>query len=136
MPAPDFATFSAALAEGKGQVLWRELVADLETPVGAYLKLANGRPNSFLLESVEGGSARGRYSAIGLDPDLIFLADTICCGESAETVAARPGWDAITAVQNGNVIPMSDDLASRWGPRVVEYLAAASAAVNQAAVPA
>ena len=56
--------------------------------------------------------------------------------ESAETVAARPGWDAIAAVQNGNVIPMSDDIASRWGPRVVDYLAEVSAAVQQAAVPA
>ena len=55
-----------------GRVLWRERVSDLETPVGAYLKLAEGRPNSFLLESVEGGAARGRYSAIGLAPDLIW----------------------------------------------------------------
>ena len=67
---------------------------------------------------------------VSANPDLIFLADTICCGESAETVAARPGWDAITAVQNGNVVEMSDDIASRWGPRVVEYLAAVSAAVQ------
>ena len=72
MAQPDFAAFSAALAAGQGQVLWRERVADLDTPVGAFLKLANGRPNSFLLESVEGGSARGRYSAIGLEPDLIW----------------------------------------------------------------
>ena len=55
-------------------LLWRERVSDLETPVGAYLKLAEGRPNSFLLESVEGGAARGRYSAIGLAPDLVWRA--------------------------------------------------------------
>jgi iron complex transport system substrate-binding protein len=73
---------------------------------------------------------------VSANPDLIFLADTICCGESAETVAARPGWDVISAVQNGDVIEMSDDIASRWGPRVVDYLAAVSAAVNAAAVPA
>src|SRR3712207_4695313 len=72
MPQPDFASFSAALAAGQGQVLWRERVADLDTPVGAFLKLAAGRPNSFLLESVEGGSARGRYSAIGFEPDLVW----------------------------------------------------------------
>ena len=73
MPQPDLAGFSHGLAAGQGQVLWRERVADLDTPVGAFLKLAGlGRPNSFLLESVEGGSARGRYSAIGLDPDLIW----------------------------------------------------------------
>ena len=73
MPQPDFARFSDGLAAGQGQVLWRERVADLDTPVGAFLKLAGtGRPNSFLLESVEGGSARGRYSAIGFDPDLVW----------------------------------------------------------------
>ena len=47
-------------------------VSDLETPVGAYLKLAHGQPNTFLLESIEGGSARGRYSVIGMAPDLIW----------------------------------------------------------------
>ena len=72
MPSPDFATFSAGLAAGQGQVLWRERVADLDTPVGAFLKLAQGKPNAFLLESIEGGAARGRYSAIGLEPDLIW----------------------------------------------------------------
>jgi anthranilate synthase component 1 len=71
-PAADYASFAEGFAAGRGQVLWRERVADLETPVGAFLKLAAGRPNSFLLESVECGSARGRYSAIGLDPDLIW----------------------------------------------------------------
>ncbi len=70
------------------------------------------------------------------DPDLIFLADTKCCAESAETVAARDGWGAIAAVVNGNVIEMDDDIASRWGPRVVDYLAEVSAAVEQALVPA
>ena len=55
-----------------GRLVWRERVADLETPVGAFLKLADGKPYSFLLESVEGGAARGRYSAIGLAPDLVW----------------------------------------------------------------
>jgi iron complex transport system substrate-binding protein len=73
---------------------------------------------------------------VSADPDLIFLADTKCCGESAETVAARDGWGTITAVVDGNVIEMDDDIASRWGPRVVDYLAAVSAAVEQALVPA
>lgn len=59
---------------------------------------------------------------VDADPDLIFLADTKCCGQSAETVADRPGWDRIAAVEDGNVIPLDDDVASRWGPRVVEYL--------------
>jgi len=70
---------------------------------------------------------------VSADPDLIFLADTKCCAETAETVAARPGWDAIAAVRNGNVFEMDDDVASRWGPRLVEYLRIVSEAVQQAA---
>ncbi len=73
---------------------------------------------------------------VSTNPDMIFLADTICCGESLETVSARPGWDAIAAVQNGDVFEMDDSIASRWGPRVVDYLADVSAAIQQAAVPA
>ncbi len=72
---PAFEGFGAAYAAGKPQVVWTRLVADLETPVSAYLKLAAGRANTFLLESVEGGAVRGRYSMIGLDPDLIFKAE-------------------------------------------------------------
>ncbi len=59
---------------------------------------------------------------IDADPDLIFLADTKCCGESADTVAARPGWDQLTAVTSGGVVALDDDIASRWGPRVVDFL--------------
>ena len=67
---------------------------------------------------------------ITADPDLIFLADTICCGQTAETVAARPGWDALSAVTNGNVIELNDDIASRWGPRIVEFAQTISDSVN------
>ncbi len=68
----DFASFRADYLAGRGRLLHTSGVADLETPVAAYLKLAAGKPNSFLLESVEGGASRGRYSIIGLDPDLIW----------------------------------------------------------------
>src|SRR3954470_5064738 len=67
-----FAGFQSAYDAGRGTLVWRHGVADLETPVGAFLKLAHGRPNNFLLESVEGGAARGRYSIIGMEPDLIW----------------------------------------------------------------
>ncbi|MBV9261601.1 MAG: chorismate-binding protein, partial [Pseudolabrys sp.] len=77
---PSETAFAAAYARGKAQVVWTTLVADLETPVSAFLKFAGGRPNSFLLESVEGGDTRGRYSIIGLDPDLIWRAQ----GDRAE----------------------------------------------------
>ena len=69
---PGFAAFHLAYQAGRGSLVWRKTVADLETPVAAFLKLAHGQPNAFLLESVEGGAARGRYSVIGMQPDLIW----------------------------------------------------------------
>ncbi len=63
---------------------------------------------------------------VDADPDLIFLADTLCCGQNAETVAARPGWNQLTAVQAGTVVELSDDIVSRWGPRLVDFIAAIS----------
>ena len=77
---PAYDSFSRHYEEGKSQVISTSLVADLETPVSAMLKLASGKPNSFLLESVEGGAVRGRYSIIGLAPDLIWR----CHGNRAE----------------------------------------------------
>src|ERR1700733_3765433 len=65
-------TFAARSAPGEPQFVWTTLVADLETPVSAFLKIAGGRPMSFLLESVEGGAVRGRYSVIGLDPGVVW----------------------------------------------------------------
>lgn len=74
---------------------------------------------------------------VAADPDIIFLADTLCCEQSAETVAARPGWDQMQAVANGNIVELNDDVASRWGPRIVEFIEVAGAAVsNLNTVPA
>jgi iron complex transport system substrate-binding protein len=64
------------------------------------------------------------------DPDLIFLADTKCCGQSAATVAARDGWGDLTAVRTGGVVELDDDVASRWGPRVVDFLKTVAAKVE------
>ena len=69
---PDLAGFSATYSRGEAQVVWTSMVADLETPVSAMLKLADGKSNAFLLESVEGGAVRGRFSIIGLRPDLVW----------------------------------------------------------------
>lgn len=77
---PGFPVFEETYEAGAPQVVWTSIVADLETPVSAMLKLASNQPNSFLLESVEGGAARGRYSIIGLRPDLIWR----CRGDKAE----------------------------------------------------
>ncbi|NUU24120.1 MAG: ABC transporter substrate-binding protein [Streptomycetaceae bacterium] len=70
------------------------------------------------------------------DPDLVFLADTKCCQQDAAAVAKRPGWDKIKAVRNGNVVPLDDDIASRWGPRVVDLVKAVAAAVEKAGAAA
>ncbi|MGE0524268.1 MAG: anthranilate synthase component I [Variibacter sp.] len=72
---PSAEDFAARYDRGEAQVVWTTLVADLETPVSAFLKVAGNRPMSFLLESVEGGASRGRYSIIGLDPDIIWRAN-------------------------------------------------------------
>jgi anthranilate synthase component I len=81
MNAPtDFDAFAQRYARGEAQVVTTTLIADLETPVSAFLKIAGEKPNAFLLESVEGGQTRGRYSMIGLDPDVIWRAN----GDTAE----------------------------------------------------
>ncbi len=71
---PPLGAFAKHYDAGDPQVVWTRLVADLETPVSAYLKLVASQPMSFLLESVEGGATRGRYSVIGLEPDLVWRA--------------------------------------------------------------
>jgi len=92
------------------------------------------------LENIADAAGRGsggypQLSAeyiIESDPDLIFLADTKCCGQSPETVAGRPGWDQIAAVTDGGVVPLDDDVASRWGPRVVDLLGEIATAADTA----
>jgi anthranilate/para-aminobenzoate synthase component I len=74
------------LAAGQPALVWRRLVADTETPVGAALKLFEDGCGDFLLESVEGGEVRGRYSLLGLAPDLVFRAT----GHGAEIMGDRP----------------------------------------------
>ena len=69
---------------------------------------------------------------LNADPDIIFLADTKCCSQSAATVAKRPGWNTLTAVKDSEVIGLNDDIASRWGPRVVQLVRIAAKAVKSA----
>lgn len=86
---PAAAAFAARYDKGVPQLAWTTLVGDLETPVSAFLKLCSARPNSFLLESVEGGAARGRYSILGFTPDAIWR----CTDGKAEinrTAAEKP----------------------------------------------
>jgi iron complex transport system substrate-binding protein len=66
---------------------------------------------------------------VSANPDLIVLADTVCCGQKPSTVAARPGWDRISAVRTGSVVSVHDSIASRWGPRLVDFFRAMSRAL-------
>jgi iron complex transport system substrate-binding protein len=71
---------------------------------------------------------------VGEDPDFIILADTSCCGQSASTVAERPGWDTMTAVREGQIIELDDDVASRWSPRIIQLVEAVVAPLIERAM--
>jgi iron complex transport system substrate-binding protein len=88
-----------------------------------------------IADTAEGGTDYPQLSAefvISQNPDIIFLADANY-GETPELVAARPGWSEIAAVQNGHVIPVDADVASRWGPRIVQYVELVAGALNELA---
>jgi iron complex transport system substrate-binding protein len=70
------------------------------------------------------------------DPQLIFLADTKCCGQNAQTVSQRAGWEQIRAVRDGGVVELDDDIASRWGPRIVDLLETVVDALGEVAAAA
>ena len=96
---PDFATFARAYDDGRPQAVYTRRIADLDTPVSAYLKLAEGRDNAFLLESVQGGETRGRYSVVGLKPDLIWRCRN---GKAEINRGARGTPDAFEPAEDAN----------------------------------
>ncbi|QLQ19331.1 MAG: anthranilate synthase component I [Exiguobacterium profundum] len=77
--SPSFEEFERAWGQGRNQVVWARLAADLDTPVSLMLKLGEARTDTFMLESVTGGEVRGRYSVVGMKPDLIWQ----CHGQQA-----------------------------------------------------
>ena len=91
----------------------------------------------FGLKNVADAAKAGDYPqlspeyVISADPDLIVLADTVCCGQNAQTVAARPGWSRIAAVRTGSVVRLDDSIASRWGPRLVNLVRAVGTALTR-----
>ncbi|MGR3501389.1 anthranilate synthase component I [Pseudaestuariivita sp.] len=102
---PDFDTFAAAYARGEHQVVYARLAADLDTPVSLMLKLAGPQRDAFMLESVTGGEVRGRYSIVGLKPDLIWE----CRGTKARLnrmarfdreAFVDEEWDPLTSLRN------------------------------------
>ena len=93
---PEFAAFAEAYSAGENQIVYTRLAADLDTPVSLMLKLSGGAENAFVLESVTGGEVRGRYSIIGMKPDLIWR----CRGKTSElNRAARYDVDAYEAME-------------------------------------
>lgn len=83
----------------------------------------------FGLTNIADGSASGSdypqlnaEAIIKANPSMILLADTVCCDVTAASVSARPGWSDIAAVKNNKIVPLNDDIASRWGPRIVELI--------------
>ncbi len=99
---PDLESFASTYDDGRNQVVWTKVVSDLETPVSAMLKLAENNANSFLLESVEGGAVRGRYSIIGLKPDLIWR----CHGTTAE-INRQAGHDPKSGFEASDEPPLT-----------------------------
>jgi iron complex transport system substrate-binding protein len=71
---------------------------------------------------------------VSADPDLIVLADTVCCGQSPSTLRGRPGWTQIAAVKDHDVLAVNDTVASEWGPRIVDFLAEVAATVRKVEV--
>ncbi len=72
---------------------------------------------------------------VSANPELIVLADTKCCGQTAAKLAARPGWSEMTAVADGDVVPVDDSIASRWGPRTVDFVEVVVVALEEAEAP-
>ena len=111
-------------SRGQGRKVFHELGPDLfsvtsKTFVGTIYRrfgltnIADGSPTDYPQLSAE--------AVIAANPDLIVLSDTKCCQQTAALVAARPGWSGIAAVKSGAVAGVNDDIASRWGPRIVRF---------------
>ena len=94
-----------------------------DTFVGEIYKLAGLQNIADATQDKAGGYPQlSAEFVLQAKPDFIFLADTKCCGQTPATVAARPGWGDLPAVKGGHVVPVDDDIASRWGPRVPDFL--------------
>jgi iron complex transport system substrate-binding protein len=119
-----------------GQTYYYELdntfyTATSKTFIGAVLNVT-GLKN--IADAVDDGTGFPQLSVekiVAASPDFIFLADTKCCAQSKATVSQRPGWSTIAAVQKGQIVELNDDIASRWGPRIVDLLRTVVEAVKK-----
>jgi cobalamin transport system substrate-binding protein len=100
-----------------------EFTVTSDTFIGEVYKLAGLRDIADATADKAGGYPQlSAEFILQSKPDLVFLADTKCCAQTPAAVAARPGWADLPAVKNGHVVPLDDDIASRWGPRVTVFL--------------
>lgn len=127
---------AGAHGRGRGLTVYHELDPTLysvtsKTFVGQIYSLFGLRDIADAADKT--GSGYPQLSSeyvVAANPDLIVLADTVCCGQSAATLRARPGWNAITAVRKGLVVRIDDSIASRWGPRTVDFVRAVARALT------
>lgn len=87
-------------------------------------------------DAADGYPQLSAEAIVAADPDVIVLADTVCCQQNTAAVAARPGWSQVSAVRTGAIVEANDDIASRWGPRFVQFLAQIADAAAKVKVPA
>jgi iron complex transport system substrate-binding protein len=124
-------------APGRRLSVYHELTPDLysatsKTFVGKVYEALGLRNIADAADSVGAGYPQlSSEYVVSESPDLIVLADTVCCGQKASTVAARPGWSRISAVRTGSIVRIDDSIASRWGPRLVDFFRAMSAALTR-----
>ena len=132
------AAVKSAGRSGRGFSLYHELTtnyysATSRTFIGQIYKLFGLRNIADAAGS--GGGVYPQLSAeyiVAANPDLIFLADSKCCGQNLQTVAGRPGWENVEAVKRRRVFALDDDVVSRWGPRVVSFVQQVAVAVGNA----
>ena len=135
MKAKIAAIVKKARRRGAGLTVYHELTPDLysatsKTFVGQVYTALGLKNIADAADSV--GTGYPQLSAeyiVSTSPDVIVLADTVCCGEKASSVAARPGWDRVGAVRTGSIVRVDDSIASRWGPRLVNFFRAMSSAL-------
>jgi iron complex transport system substrate-binding protein len=128
----------AQILELGGVTVYHELEPDLysatsKTFIGRIYSLFGLRDIADAADST--GSGYPQLSAeyiIAANPSLIVLADVRCCGQTRQTVSSRPGWNTISAVRNHAIVRIDDSIASRWGPRVVNFVRAIASALKVA----
>ena len=130
------ATAVASVPHNEGLTVYHELEPDLysatsNTFIGRIYTMLGLKDIADAADKTGSGYPKlSQEYIVAASPKLIVLADTICCGQTPAKLAKRPGWGTIAAVKDGGVLAMSDDLASRWGPRVVDFVQQVAARIK------